>query len=40
MPELFKRAIELQYNVNAFPIHENWLDNGLPETLKQSQGDF
>ncbi len=40
MPELFKRAIELRYNVNAFPIHENWLDNGLPETLKQSQGDF
>ena len=40
MPDLFKKAIKLQYNVNAFPIHENWMDIGLPEALKKSQDNF
>jgi len=40
MPELFKKAINLRYNVNAFPIHEHWLDIGSLENLKQSQGDL
>ena len=40
MPELFKKAINLRYNVNAFPIHEHWLDIGSPENFKQSQSDL
>ena len=40
MPELFNKAISLRYNVNAFPIHEHWLDVGSHENFKNSQGNL
>ena len=40
MPQLIQEAIEAQHTVNAFPIHEYWLDVGHPETLAQANGEW
>ena len=36
MPELLQRIQADNHEVHAFPIHENWLDVGRPETLRQA----
>lgn len=40
MPSLITDALRCGQVVNAFPIHEYWLDIGLPETLEQAIGDW
>lgn len=40
MPQLIQEAIEAGHTVNAFPIHEYWLDVGRPETLAQANGEW
>jgi dTDP-glucose pyrophosphorylase/CBS domain-containing protein len=38
MPTLLEKAMQHQHRVNAFPIHEYWLDIGYPETLERAHG--
>ena len=40
MPQLLEKAVGEQYRVSAFPIHEYWLDVGLPETFEQAHGEW
>ena len=40
MPDILARAISLRQGVSAFPIHEYWLDVGLPETLEQAHEEW
>lgn len=40
MPQLLEHAVKLERQVCAFPIHEYWLDVGLPETLEQAHGEW
>ncbi len=37
MPQLLEKAIQSNYNVSAFPIHEYWLDIGHHDTLELAQ---
>lgn len=40
MPELIERGIEQKLPMNAFPLHESWIDVGHPHTLEQVNGDW
>lgn len=40
MPQLLETAMENKHRVNAFPIHEYWLDVGHPETLYRAHGEW
>ncbi|MFU8820518.1 MAG: nucleotidyltransferase family protein [Gammaproteobacteria bacterium] len=40
MPQLLERAVTAEHRVTAFPIHEYWLDVGLPETLERAHGEW
>lgn len=40
MPKLFEAAAHEGYPVSAFPIHEYWLDIGLPETLERAHREW
>ena len=40
MPELLARVRARGGVVNAFPIHEYWLDVGHPETLRRADGEW
>jgi NDP-sugar pyrophosphorylase family protein len=40
MPQLIEKAVAHPYRVSAFPIHEYWLDVGLPETLERAHGEW
>ncbi len=40
MPSLLLNANQLGMNVNVFPVHEYWIDVGLPETLKIAESDW
>ena len=40
MPTLFEKAMRTGLPVNAFPIHEYWLDVGHPETLERANGEW
>ena len=40
MPTLFEKAMASSLPVNAFPIHEYWLDVGHPETLDRANGEW
>lgn len=40
MPQLMEKAIANQHRVRAFPIHEYWLDVGLPETLDRAYQEW
>lgn len=40
MPQLLESAVQQQQRVSAFPVHEYWLDVGLPETLEQAHGEW
>ena len=40
MPELLQRLQDANHQVHAFPIHENWLDVGLPETLERAHQEW
>ena len=40
MPTLLEKALYYQYQVSAFPIHEYWLDIGIPETLERADEDW
>jgi len=40
MPQLIEKAIAERYRISAFPIHEYWLDIGLPETLNRAHEEW
>ena len=40
MTSLLEKAVEAQCRVSAFPIHEYWVDVGVPETLEQAHGEW
>ena len=40
MPQLMEKAMAQQHRVSAFPIHEYWLDIGLPETLDRAHQEW
>jgi NDP-sugar pyrophosphorylase family protein len=40
MPQLLELALKEKLSVAAFPIHEYWIDAGLPETFEQANGDW
>ena len=40
MPDLINLARSKNYKISAYPIHEYWLDVGIPETLKQAKNDW
>jgi dTDP-glucose pyrophosphorylase/CBS domain-containing protein len=40
MPQLLEKILLEKLRVSAFPIHEYWLDVGLPETLERAKGDW
>jgi dTDP-glucose pyrophosphorylase/predicted transcriptional regulator len=40
MPQLLENAMQHEYRVSAFPIHEYWLDVGHPETLERAHGEW
>ncbi len=40
MPQLLETAAQQGKPVNAFPIHEYWLDIGHPETLERAHGEW
>ena len=40
MPQLIEEAIAQGHRVSAFPIHEYWLDIGLPETLDRAHEEW
>lgn len=40
MPHLIEQSMLQNHCVSAFPIHEYWLDIGLPETLAQAHGEW
>lgn len=40
MPQLLEHAVQRDHCVSAFPIHEYWLDVGLPETLERAHGEW
>ena len=39
-PELFKAAQEQGLRVSVFPIHEKWMDVGLPETFERAINEW
>ncbi len=40
MPKLLELAVQQDLRVSGFPIHEYWLDAGLPETLERANGEW
>ncbi len=40
MPQLLETTAQHGKSVCAFPIHEYWLDIGLPETLERAHGEW
>lgn len=40
MPQLLEQVLHREHRVTAFPIHEYWLDVGLPETFERAKGDW
>ena len=40
MPDLINFARGENYKISAYPIHEYWLDVGIPETFKQAKKDW
>ncbi len=40
MPQLLEKALQRQHRVTAFPIHEYWLDVGIPEALERANGEW
>lgn len=40
MPSLIERCMELSHQIQGFPIHEYWLDIGLPHTFEQARYDW
>ena len=40
MPHILNLAIKEARKVRAFPLHEYWLDIGIPETLERANGEW
>ena len=40
MPQLLEAVAQQRKPVNAFPIHEYWVDMGHPETLERARGEW
>ena len=40
MPQLLEKVVQNKLGVKVFPLHEYWLDVGLPETFAQAKGDW
>ena len=40
MPNLVSRAIDSDYEVMVFPLHEYWKDIGRLETLEEAKIDY
>ena len=39
-PHLFEAAKKQGFRVSIFPIHEKWIDVGLPETFEQATKEW
>ena len=39
MPDLLRNALEANLEVGLFPIHEYWMDLGLPDDINKAQLD-
>ena len=40
MTDIISYSLKKNLNVNLFPIHEYWLDVGVPETFTQANGEW
>ncbi|MFD1903628.1 hypothetical protein ACFSQ7_05090 [Paenibacillus rhizoplanae] len=40
MPDLFKKLMDMQGGVSAFPLREYWLDIGQVDDYEKANGDF
>jgi dTDP-glucose pyrophosphorylase len=40
MPQLLDEVLRKRLTIGAFPLHEYWLDVGLPENLEKAHGDW
>ena len=40
MPQLLERGLELNLSINAFPLHEFWVDVGQPSKYEQVNGEW
>ena len=40
MPQLLERGLAQNLSINAFPVHEFWVDVGLPQSYEQVNGDW
>ncbi|MGN7762047.1 nucleotidyltransferase family protein [Paenibacillus sp. 22594] len=40
MPDLFKKLVDMQGGVSAFPLREYWLDIGRVDDYEKANGDF
>ena len=40
MPELIELGLERKLHMNAFPLHEYWIDVGQPQTLEKVNGGW
>ena len=40
MPQLLERGLAQNLSINAFPVHEFWVDVGLPQIYEQVNGEW
>ena len=40
MPQLLDKVVQNKMEVKVFPLHEYWLDIGLPETFAKAKGEW
>ena len=40
MPQLLERGLAQNLSINAFPVHEFWIDVGLPQSYEQVNGEW
>jgi dTDP-glucose pyrophosphorylase len=40
MPQLLEKVVENTSGIKVFPLHEYWLDVGLPETFARANGEW
>ena len=40
MTDIISMTVNKKKSVKVFPIHEYWLDVGIPETLTRAKGEW
>jgi NDP-sugar pyrophosphorylase family protein len=40
MPQLLEKVVQNTWRIKVFPLHEYWLDVGLPETFARANGEW